>query len=317
MSKFSSNLRFYRQQATLTQQALAKALNVSNSTISNWEKGATEPDITMLKVIADYFSVSVDSLLGNISEVKRPSQSKEVVRVHLLNTVTDYRLIALNAISLLLVFIGFFIYHPVVLGFLTLSLLLVLIYTIILFFKPPYQRIIEGTLESDEVLIYEKPKKGTEKLILLAFGKFLLSIFTILYGLILILETYQVTTEDEIILVILFFSLIISYLLLFIFVYPLFTKKKTLSFEEVPIGFNLWVLTLIIFIDFVILLFPSIAFIFHETTLLDLAFPMQIIPVLLIGNYLVSTLVKRKYLDYFNQYKLLKQNRKTNQTTPF
>lgn len=53
----------------VSQQDLAKALNVSRSTVSMWETGASDPDTDSLQKIASYFSVSVDYLLGyNIME---------------------------------------------------------------------------------------------------------------------------------------------------------------------------------------------------------------------------------------------------------
>ena len=47
----------------LTQQQVADKLNVSNKTISKWECNEGYPEITMLPVIAELYSVSVDELL--------------------------------------------------------------------------------------------------------------------------------------------------------------------------------------------------------------------------------------------------------------
>ena len=43
----------------LTQQQVADKLNVSNKTISKWECNEGYPEITMLPVIAELYSVSV------------------------------------------------------------------------------------------------------------------------------------------------------------------------------------------------------------------------------------------------------------------
>lgn len=61
---FGENLKRLRKEKELTQEALADFLGVSFQTISKWERGETYPDITTLPVIASFFNVSVDDLLG-------------------------------------------------------------------------------------------------------------------------------------------------------------------------------------------------------------------------------------------------------------
>ena len=60
---FGSNLKKLRKEKNLTQDTLAECLNVSAQTVSKWENGASMPDVSMLPLLADYFQVSVDSLL--------------------------------------------------------------------------------------------------------------------------------------------------------------------------------------------------------------------------------------------------------------
>jgi SAM-dependent methyltransferase len=48
----------------VTQQELADCIGVSFQTISKWETGVSMPDITVLALLADYFQVSTDQLLG-------------------------------------------------------------------------------------------------------------------------------------------------------------------------------------------------------------------------------------------------------------
>ena len=54
-----------RRQRNLTQEQIAEAFGVSCQAISKWETGTSYPDISLLPIIADYFSVSVDYLLGH------------------------------------------------------------------------------------------------------------------------------------------------------------------------------------------------------------------------------------------------------------
>lgn len=61
------NLKKLRLAKGLSQQALADCLELSQQTIYKYENGITEPNIDMLKVIADFFDVSIDYLTGNSS----------------------------------------------------------------------------------------------------------------------------------------------------------------------------------------------------------------------------------------------------------
>ena len=47
----------------LKQSEIMKVCNVGQSTISMWKKGAT-PNVQTLMILADYFQVSIDYLLG-------------------------------------------------------------------------------------------------------------------------------------------------------------------------------------------------------------------------------------------------------------
>lgn len=61
---FSLQLKEIRQKKGLSQKELAHILNVSTGTVGNWETGTREPDFSMTIKIADYFNVSLDTLLG-------------------------------------------------------------------------------------------------------------------------------------------------------------------------------------------------------------------------------------------------------------
>lgn len=50
-----------------TQQELAKVLNVTQSTYNYYEVGKTQPNIEQLKKIADYFEISIDTLVEHNS----------------------------------------------------------------------------------------------------------------------------------------------------------------------------------------------------------------------------------------------------------
>jgi len=62
--KLKENLRALRLKRGLTQEKMADVFDVSPQAISRWENGNTCPDVQMLPIIATYFDVSLDFLLG-------------------------------------------------------------------------------------------------------------------------------------------------------------------------------------------------------------------------------------------------------------
>ena len=63
---FSEELRSLREQRNLTQKDIAEYLGVTRQAVASYELGKREPDYDILKRLADYFSVSIDHLLGRI-----------------------------------------------------------------------------------------------------------------------------------------------------------------------------------------------------------------------------------------------------------
>lgn len=61
---FGEKLRVLRTDKGLSQIALAKELNVSKSVISLWELDGSDPTLSNLIKISDFFGVSIDFLAG-------------------------------------------------------------------------------------------------------------------------------------------------------------------------------------------------------------------------------------------------------------
>ncbi|MGM9637909.1 MAG: helix-turn-helix domain-containing protein [Eubacteriales bacterium] len=59
----ADNLIYYRKRAGLTQAELAATLNYSDKSVSKWERGDGIPDVIVLSILADYYSIEVGDLL--------------------------------------------------------------------------------------------------------------------------------------------------------------------------------------------------------------------------------------------------------------
>lgn len=65
MSKqFGDRLKELRKNKNITQAELAKILNTGKASISHYESNRRLPDANIIGILADYFNVSVDYILG-------------------------------------------------------------------------------------------------------------------------------------------------------------------------------------------------------------------------------------------------------------
>ncbi len=65
--KFSENLKALRAACGTGQREIAAMLNISLKTVSHWETGYSEPSISQLIQLADFFDVTIDELVGRKS----------------------------------------------------------------------------------------------------------------------------------------------------------------------------------------------------------------------------------------------------------
>ncbi len=78
---FGENIKKLRKEKGLTQETLADFLSVSFQTISKWERGETYPEITTLPVIASFFNVTIDDLLG-VDKAKKEQKINEYLELY-------------------------------------------------------------------------------------------------------------------------------------------------------------------------------------------------------------------------------------------
>ena len=76
--KIAEKLAELRNAKGVTQDDVAQAIGVSNKTVSKWENGTSMPDLPMLVMLAEYYEVTTDALLG-LSEPKKMNY-RETIR---------------------------------------------------------------------------------------------------------------------------------------------------------------------------------------------------------------------------------------------
>ena len=83
-SSFPKRLKQLREEANLSQTELAEKLSISRGSLSFYEQGAREPNLSTIKALCTYFSVTGDFLLGitdNNEKIKVfPPQLSEEIR---------------------------------------------------------------------------------------------------------------------------------------------------------------------------------------------------------------------------------------------
>ncbi len=63
-----NNIKLLRTKMGMSQEQLAKQVLVTQTAVSQWEKGRTFPDVQTQKKLATLFNVTIDYLLGETDE---------------------------------------------------------------------------------------------------------------------------------------------------------------------------------------------------------------------------------------------------------
>ena len=78
---FGENLRSLIEERNMTQKELAMQLNIAPSTMGSYVQNTREPDFATLKLLANYFDVSIDYLLDNFTGKVADHQEAELLRI--------------------------------------------------------------------------------------------------------------------------------------------------------------------------------------------------------------------------------------------
>lgn len=86
------NLKLLRQEYGISQQRLAEAIGVSQPSINKYENHNIEPEIVVLKRMADYFNTSIDFIVGH-TNIRRRIEHTDVFHLNQFETevITRFR----------------------------------------------------------------------------------------------------------------------------------------------------------------------------------------------------------------------------------
>ena len=86
--ELGSQIKKYRNELSLSQDALAEKIYVSRQTISNWENGKSYPDVNSLVLLSEVFQTSIDYLIkGDVEVMKKQVRSEDTREFKRLNTL--------------------------------------------------------------------------------------------------------------------------------------------------------------------------------------------------------------------------------------
>ncbi len=85
-----TNIKRLRNAASITQEQLAEAMNVTCAAVSKWERGDTYPDITLLQPLAYYFGVTLDELMDYDRE-RIQAEINDLIALYLKYRHMDFR----------------------------------------------------------------------------------------------------------------------------------------------------------------------------------------------------------------------------------
>ncbi len=79
-TNIGENIKFYRKQKNFTQEQLAEAMGVSVGAVSKWEGNLSVPEVGLIMELADFFEISVDTILGY--KMKSNAAEESAKRIH-------------------------------------------------------------------------------------------------------------------------------------------------------------------------------------------------------------------------------------------
>ena len=89
-ANFARNVKELRISRKLNQIQLGEKLSYSSKAVSKWENGDVMPDIMTLKMIADFFDIGVDDLIGNKNAVRKSHKKRNRLLITIVSSLLSF-----------------------------------------------------------------------------------------------------------------------------------------------------------------------------------------------------------------------------------
>lgn len=89
---FNEKLKKLRKNKNITQEELAQKIFVTRTAVSKWESGKGYPSLDTLKILAEFYGISIDNLISNeeiIDISKKNIEENKIQNTNLLFSVLD------------------------------------------------------------------------------------------------------------------------------------------------------------------------------------------------------------------------------------
>ena len=80
-NEFTEKLRMLMDERDMKQKDVAAALHIPVSTLGGYVQGKSQPDFAMLKLLSNFFNVSIDYLLDNTIGDIQTEKENELLRI--------------------------------------------------------------------------------------------------------------------------------------------------------------------------------------------------------------------------------------------
>lgn len=180
--ELGKQIKKYRNELSLSQDALAEKIYVSRQTISNWENEKNYPDVNSLVLLSEVFNTSIDNLIkGDVEIMKEQVKAEDKKKFEKLSGI--FGVLFLLAMILPIPLAHFLNYAGIAIW---LVLMVVTLYVAVLVEKKKkqfdistYREIIAFTegVGLDEIAKAREEGKRPYQKVLLAFGAGIITLF--------------------------------------------------------------------------------------------------------------------------------------------
>ncbi len=77
---FSEKLKYLRKEKGISQEELTQVIHVTRQSVSKWEMGTAYPDIEKLKMLSDFYEITLDDLM-NQEKIESTGNNKEKIEM--------------------------------------------------------------------------------------------------------------------------------------------------------------------------------------------------------------------------------------------